>query len=140
MVARGLWEWDSTTIGNLAAGYFGIPWSNYLGWWVSSTLLTLLLRPKNLPAAPLLMIYTLTWLFQAMGLGVFWGQSGPAFTGFIAMGFFALLAWRQIEEPWVRVLSWLPFSLPASRQHTSDLDIPPDIPPGSKHSTTTESN
>ncbi len=135
MVARGLWEWDSTT-----GGYFGIPWSNYLGWWVSSTLLTLLLRPKNLPAAPLLMIYTLTWLFQAMGLGVFWGQSGPALTGFIAMGAFALLAWRQINEQWVWVLSWLPFSLPASRQRQSKPDSWPEIPPDYPHSTTTESN
>jgi lycopene beta-cyclase len=153
MVARGLWEWDSAAGGSFAGGsfaggYFGIPWSNYLGWWVSSTLLTLLLRPVNLPAAPLLMIYTLTWLFQAMGLGVFWGQSGPALTGFIGMGFFALWAWRQIKEPWVSVLSWLPFSLPASKQRPTEPDsqqeyppdYPPEYPPGSKHSATTESN
>jgi putative membrane protein len=139
MVSRGLWEWESiVSSGSFSGGYFGIPWSNYLGWWVSSSLLTLLLRPANLPAAPLLMIYTLTWLFQAMGLGVFWGQAGPALTGFIGMGFFALWAWRQIDEPWVSVIGWLPFSLPASKPRPAVPEKSPETASGSKRSATIE--
>ena len=88
MVARGLWVWAQP------GGYFGIPWSNYLGWWLSASLLTLLLRPSDLPTRPLLVIYTLTWVFQAIGQGLFWGQVGPALAGFAGMGVFAALAWR----------------------------------------------
>ena len=118
MVSRGLWVWEA------GGSYFGIPWSNYLGWWLASSLLTFLLRPRNLPVGPLLMIYSLTWLFQAIGLGVFWGQAGPALTGFIGMGIFTLWAWRRIKEPWDSVLSWLPFSLPIRSGGSDTLDYP----------------
>ena len=88
IVARGLWVWESP------GGYFGIPWVNFLGWWGAAALLTLLIRPADLPRRRLLVIYTLTWLFQAVGLGVFWEQPGPALVGFVGMGLFAGLAWR----------------------------------------------
>ncbi len=89
MTARELWVWETP------GGYFGIPWSNYFGWWLSATALTLLLRPQNLPARPLLLIYALTWAFEAVGLSVFWGQPGPALAGFAGMGIFVgLAAWR----------------------------------------------
>ncbi len=88
MVARGLWVWERP------GGYFGIPWVNFLGWWGAAALLTLLIRPADLPRRHLLVIYTLTWLFQAVGLGVFWGQPGPALAGFAGMGLFAGLAWH----------------------------------------------
>ncbi len=108
MVGRGLWTW------NQPGGYFGIPLVNFAGWWLVSTLLTLLIRPKRLPIAPLLLIYSLTWLFQAIGLGVFWGQAGPALSGFLGMGVFCLWAWRQIGFAWGDVLGWLPFIPPLS--------------------------
>lgn len=93
MVAKNLWLWDQ------AGGYFGIPWQNYLGWWGVSSLLTLILRPHNLPHRPLLLIYALTWLFQAVGLGLFWGQPWPALVGFIAMGaFICPLLWREFYK------------------------------------------
>lgn len=88
MVARGLWVWDNP------GGYFGIPWVNFLGWWSSATLLTWLIRPHRLPRPPLLIIYTLTWAFQAVGLGIFWGQPGPALIGFLAMGVFVVWSWK----------------------------------------------
>jgi len=94
MVARRLWLWEEPS------GYFGIPWTNLVGWWCSATLLTLLVRPRELPRLRLLIIYSLTWLFQAIGVGIFWGQPGPALCGFLAMGLLAVLAWRQEMGRW----------------------------------------
>jgi lycopene cyclase domain-containing protein len=89
MVTRGLWVWD------YPGGYFGIPWVNFLGWWLAASLITLLIRPRYLPRGRLMVIYTLTWIFQAIGLGLFWGQPGPALVGFLGMGIFVILAWRR---------------------------------------------
>ena len=50
MVAWGLWEWQNP------GGYFGIPWSNYLGWLLVSAAITGLVRPSEWPVAPLLLI------------------------------------------------------------------------------------
>lgn len=82
MVAHGLWVWE------IPGGYFGIPWINFAGWWLSSAILTWIIRPRKLSRPPLLTIYTLTWAFQAIGLGLFWGQPGPALVGFFGMGVF----------------------------------------------------
>jgi putative membrane protein len=92
MVAHGLWAWENP------GGYFGIPWINFLGWWLVATALTLLIRPTNLPRGRLMLIYTLTWVFQAVGLGLFWSQPGPALVGFLSMGIFVTWAWRS-ESP-----------------------------------------
>jgi lycopene beta-cyclase len=86
MAARGLWVWE------IPGSYFGIPWLNFLGWWLSASLITILIRPRSLPRHPLLVIYALTWAFQAIGMGVFWGQPGPALAGFAGMGVFAIAA------------------------------------------------
>jgi lycopene cyclase domain-containing protein len=94
MVARGLWVWENP------AGYFGIPWSNYLGWLGASALLTWLIQPTQLRRMPLLLIYSLTWILQAIGLGLFWGQPGPALVGFLVMGLFVLWAWTQERREW----------------------------------------
>lgn len=89
MVTRELWVWEQP------GGYFGIPWMNFLGWWLAATLLTLLMRPTGLPRVRLMVIYTLTWAFQAIGLGIFWGQPGPALAGLTSMGIFVVWAWRK---------------------------------------------
>jgi putative membrane protein len=93
MVAREMWAWEHTG----GVTYFGIPWANYLGWWLTSSLITLIIRPGNLPVLPLLAIYAMTWIFQAIGLGFFWGLPGPALAGFVAMGLFVLLAFLSIR-------------------------------------------
>lgn len=94
MVAWGLWVWENP------GGYFGIPWHNYLGWLVVSAAMTLLLRPPKLPVLPLLLIYTITWLLEAIGLLAFWGLPGPALVGFVVMGLLVVLAWStKKEEP-----------------------------------------
>lgn len=92
MVARGLWVWEQP------GGFFGIPWANYLGWWLTAAVLSLLVRPAGLPQTPLIWIYALTWIFQTIGLGLFWGQPGPALAGFIGMGLPLWLAWREKER------------------------------------------
>lgn len=90
-VARGLWVWADSS-----GGYFGIPWINYFGWLLTSALVTFLCGPSDLGAArqPLALVYTLTWLLQAVGLGLFWGQPGPALVGFLGMGVFVVGFWR----------------------------------------------
>ncbi len=90
MVQRGLWIWDQ------AGWYFGIPLTNFAGWWLVSAVITRVLQPGELPHRPLLVIYSLTWIFQAIALGLFWGQPGPALVGFLCMGFFTALAWRTL--------------------------------------------
>jgi lycopene beta-cyclase len=88
MVLWGLWAWDQP------GQYFGIPLVNYLGWFVVSALITAVARPPVLRVRPLLVVYTLTWLIESMGLTLFWGLYGPALSGFIGMGVFVVTAWR----------------------------------------------
>lgn len=92
MVARGLWTWAEPS------GYFGIPWINFFGWWLTSSVVTYVIAPREFDAArrPLALIYTLTWALQAVGLGLFWGQPGPALVGFVAMGVFMWAFWRNV--------------------------------------------
>jgi putative membrane protein len=88
MVAWGYWVWEQP------GGYFGIPWVNYFGWFVSSALITLAVRPQQPPVAPLLAIYAITWFLQTIGLGLFWNMPGPALVGFVGMGLFVVLSLR----------------------------------------------
>ncbi|MSP14237.1 MAG: carotenoid biosynthesis protein [Chloroflexi bacterium] len=89
MVARNFWVWQQP------GGYFGIPWINFAGWWLVSTLITLLIRPISLPLRPLVLVYSVTWLLQGIGQGLFWDQPGPAIVGLLAMGLFAIPALRH---------------------------------------------
>jgi putative membrane protein len=85
MVAWGFWVWDQP------GGYFGIPWINFFGWTLAGAIITLAASPHQVPLRPLLAVYTITWLLQAIGQGLFWSQPGPAFCGFLAMG--GMLFW-----------------------------------------------
>jgi putative membrane protein len=86
MVKWGLWIWRGTS------GYFGIPWTNFAGWFLSSLLITSVVRPVSLPERPLVLIYSLTWFMETAGLILFWDLKGPAMFGFVGMGIFALPA------------------------------------------------
>jgi putative membrane protein len=88
MVAWNLWVW------NEPGGYFGIPWLNFGGWFLTAVLATLLVRPTNLPVRPLLIIYTITWFLEVVGLALFWGMPGPALAGGLAMMLFVFIGWR----------------------------------------------
>ena len=89
MVTWDFWRWTT------AGGYFGIPWLNFVGWFASALLLTWLARPPRLPVQPLLLVYTLTWALQSVGLALFWAMPGPATVGCVAMGLFVVLAWQR---------------------------------------------
>lgn len=89
MVAWGFWEWAEPV------GYFGIPWVNFAGWFIVSALVTLAVRPAPVAAPPLLVIYAVVWVFQAIGMAVFWGLAGPAVFGFSAMGVLLYLSLRK---------------------------------------------
>jgi lycopene beta-cyclase len=92
MVAWDLWTWAEPE------GYFGIPWVNYAGWIFASSLITFAARPVDLPKIPLLIIYTITWILETIGLIVFWGLPGPGLVGFVGMGIFVWLAWAKVLE------------------------------------------
>ncbi len=92
MVSWGLWVWENP------AGYFGIPWVNFLGWALTATLVTLAAAPRNLSTGPLLLIYLLTWIMSAGGLALFWGLPGPALAGFVVMGGFGLAALLRPQQ------------------------------------------
>ncbi len=101
MVSRDLWTW-------LESGrYFGIPMVNFFGWWLGSSLITMLIRPNNIQAFHLWLIYALTWLLQAIGMGIFWGQAGAALAGLIGMGLFVLLAYQGLRRDHGRMLELL---------------------------------
>lgn len=80
MVAWGFWVWDHPV------GYFGIPWTNYVGWLITAFIITLIVRPHRLPTVPLLAVYGVVWFLQSFGQFFFWGQQGPAIVGCFAMG------------------------------------------------------
>jgi putative membrane protein len=88
MVGWGFWVWE------IPGQYFGIPLVNYFGWILTSFVITLAANPKDLPLGPLVLVYTLTWLLQTIGQGLFWGQPGPALVGFLGCGLFVFLAWK----------------------------------------------
>ena len=89
MVAWNFWVWETP------GHYFGIPWSNYLGWILVSIVLSWIANPQELPAGPLSLIYVLTWILQTIGQGIFWQQPGPALFGFVGSGFFIVLAFLR---------------------------------------------
>ena len=86
MVRWNLWTWEGSGF------YFGIPLINFVGWFLTSALITALVRPGVLPEYPLLLIYSLTWIMETAGLIIFWNLYGPALCGFVAMGIFVFLA------------------------------------------------
>jgi len=85
MVAWDFWRWQDPGI------YFGIPLSNYAGWFFVAVGLSLVANPRDLPAGPLFLVYGLTWILQTIGQGIFWGQPGPAIFGFLGAGSLILL-------------------------------------------------
>ena len=94
MVAWRFWLWD-----NPNGIYFGIPLSNYVGWFVVAALVTFLAQPALLKPMPLALIYAIVWFLQTIGQAVFWGQIGPALVGCLGMGGIMLLAyWRSRDR------------------------------------------
>jgi uncharacterized membrane protein len=90
MTAWNFWVWEQPS------GYFGIPWINFLGWMLVTFLITLVVRPRGLPTAPLAAIYALTWFLETFGQLFFWGLPGPAVCGFLGMG--SVLFWAALSH------------------------------------------
>jgi putative membrane protein len=84
MTRWNYWRWARP------GSYFGIPWVNFLGWFLTAALVTILLRPTNLPIRPLVIIYLITWFLQSVGQIAFWKMIGPGLVGSAVMG---ALAW-----------------------------------------------
>lgn len=98
MVGWGFWEWHESATSSLPASYFGIPWVNFIGWMLTAFIVTLVVRPSDLPIMPLLIVYGIVWALQSIGLAVFWGQPGPAAFGFLSMGGLLLWAIKSLPE------------------------------------------
>ncbi len=94
MVTWGFWVWDEARA--QYPRYFGIPWTNYAGWFGVSALITWFARPTAVAIqdvqAPLLLIYGLTWALETFGQLVFWDLKGPALAGAAGMGLCLILA------------------------------------------------
>jgi putative membrane protein len=90
MVTWDMWTWSASS--SKQPGYFGIPWSNYAGWWIVSALITWVAAPTDLPQAPLILIYGITWFLELFGQLFFWRLPGPALAGGLGMGLCLLAA------------------------------------------------
>jgi uncharacterized membrane protein len=87
-----LWVWDQPGL------YFGIPLLNFFGWFLGGALITAAARPAKILERPLLVVYTLTWILETVGLAAFWGLPGPAVCGCVVMGILVVLAWHSLER------------------------------------------
>ncbi len=90
MVTWGLWRWQRR------GRYFGVPLTNYLGWFVVAALMTAVLQPPQLPLYPLLFIYALMWILETIAQLVFWNLQGPGMIGALAMGAAVVAATLQL--------------------------------------------
>jgi putative membrane protein len=121
MVADGAWTWRNVP----ALNFFGIPLSNFAGWFVTSALIyavwTIVERGvgsgagERLPPRPALhatlpvWAYVITWVGESMANALFWGGLAVAAWVFVAMGLFgapalwllikAQLAGRAVARP-----------------------------------------
>ena len=103
MVAKGFWVFDA------GGWYFGVPLSNFLGWYLSGWLLSALLmrlepRLKRDTSTELTLVYAAQAFFLTLGL-IFFEMAGAALVTLVAMGLFLLprlREWRR--QPWKRSL------------------------------------
>ena len=95
MVGWNCWRWKRP------GRYLGIPLVNFLGWFLAAVVITFIAAPPELSGLllPLLAIYLLTWLLQTIAQLFFWKKAKSALGGFVAMGFFVLVALWRIVGP-----------------------------------------
>jgi lycopene beta-cyclase len=85
MVAKGFWSFEN---GGL---YFGVPLSNFIGWYVSGFALVWLLmrlepRLKQDTPKPLQLVFAIQTFLMGVGLTVFFGMPLAGLVTFVAMG------------------------------------------------------
>jgi putative membrane protein len=93
MAADGAWVWQNVP----ALNYFGIPLSNFAGWFVTSAMIYTVWSfvertarsPRPTPHAALpVWAYVITWVGESMANALFWGGPAVAAWVFVAMGLF----------------------------------------------------
>jgi putative membrane protein len=94
MVRQGFWRFDHP------GGYYGVPWSNFLGWAASGAVLVALLsvlvpRIERLSGRAARTVYGAQAGFMVIGLTLF-GMPWAALAAFAAMGA-VMLAWRPVR-------------------------------------------
>ena len=92
MVGFKLWQWQS------AGQFFGIPYSNYAGWFLAAFVISFFSNYSARGSSSLCLIYVVTWLIETIGLGLFWHQPLPALAGFVGMGVFVVLSYTQQQN------------------------------------------
>lgn len=103
MVADGAWVWHEPG----ALNYFGIPLSNFAGWFLTAGLIYLVWlaldrAPGASPASAVLpaVAYAVVWLGESVANALFWSGPLVALCVFLAMGLFAVSAlvrlWRSL--------------------------------------------
>lgn len=100
MVADGAWAWAEPG----ALNYFGIPLSNFFGWFVTALSIYLVWVwidrapvPQRFDHAALPVVaYVIVWIGESMANLLFWGGAGVAAAVFVAMGVFAVPALRRL--------------------------------------------
>lgn len=107
MVADGAWVWAAPG----ALNYFGIPLSNFIGWFVTALSIYLIWvwldrvpAPQRFDHAALPVVaYAIVWIGESMANLLFWGGAGVAAAVFVAMGVFAAPALRRLWRGTARV-------------------------------------
>lgn len=94
MVNWGFWVWQDVS----SISWFGIPFLNYFGWFLTAFLMTLILHPPSLKqTGPVLwLVFAITWFLETFGLLFFWDLAGPAIGGGLVMG--GLMVWSFRSE------------------------------------------
>lgn len=90
LVTWKFWQWDQP------GRYLGIPLQNFAGWFLWATVISFVAAPLPLITEPLVVVYLLTWVFQAAGHVVFWRWPISAAAGFVTMGIVAVPALLRI--------------------------------------------
>lgn len=103
MVADGAWIWPH------GGAYFGIPLSNFFGWFVTATAIFLVwsgIDAAHKPATPApgndlpLLIYVTAWLGESGANVLFWSGPQVGAVVFAAMGAFAVPALLRRGQAW----------------------------------------
>ncbi|MFO8065336.1 MAG: carotenoid biosynthesis protein [Spirochaetia bacterium] len=80
MVSWDFWRWRDRGV------YVGIPLSNFVGWFGAGTVVSLIFYTPDIPVAPLLLVYIITWILETIGQLAFWKMIVSGIIGFFAMG------------------------------------------------------
>ncbi len=107
MVQEGAWVWQPTN----ALAYFGIPLTNFVGWFVTAAAIYVVwswaVRDATEAEQPHhatlpVLAYAIAWLGESFANLVFWGRPAVALCTAVAMGLFAVPAIRDVLSQSVR--------------------------------------